>query len=90
MELEINGKLALITGAGRGFLGEGICRSLFQEGARILVTSRSANDLDRLVEELGGEAAHGRSAATAVRSATTVGKCVCGSAGVVPPIQSVD
>jgi 3-oxoacyl-[acyl-carrier protein] reductase len=56
MELEIQGKLALVTGAGRG-LGEGICRSLVQEGARILATSRTADDLDRLVEELGGEAA---------------------------------
>lgn len=56
MELEIQGKLALVTGAGRG-LGEGICRSLVQEGVRILATSRTADDLDRLVEELGGEAA---------------------------------
>jgi len=56
MDLGIRGKLALVTGAGRG-LGEGICHSLAQEGVRILATSRTAADLDRLVEELGGEAA---------------------------------
>jgi 3-oxoacyl-[acyl-carrier protein] reductase len=56
MNLGITGKLALVTGAGRG-LGEGICRSLAHEGARILATSRTASDLDRLVEELGGTAA---------------------------------
>jgi 3-oxoacyl-[acyl-carrier protein] reductase len=53
MNLGINGKLALVTGAGRG-LGEGICRSLAQEGALILATSRTASDLEQLVGELGG------------------------------------
>lgn len=58
MDLGIKGKLALVTGAGRG-LGEGICRSLAKEGVRILATSRTASDLDRLVEDLGGaEAGH--------------------------------
>jgi 3-oxoacyl-[acyl-carrier protein] reductase len=53
MNLGIKGKLALVTGAGRG-LGEGICRSLAKEGVRILATSRTASDLERLVEDLGG------------------------------------
>lgn len=56
MNLGIQGKLALVTGAGRG-LGEGICRSLANEGARILATSRTAADLEKLVAELGGTAA---------------------------------
>jgi 3-oxoacyl-[acyl-carrier protein] reductase len=54
MNLGIKDKLAIVTGAGRG-LGEGICRSLSNEGARILATSRTAADLDRLVEQLGGK-----------------------------------
>jgi 3-oxoacyl-[acyl-carrier protein] reductase len=56
MNLGISGKLALVTGGGRG-LGEGICRSLAHEGARVLATSRNASDLDRLVEEIGGSSA---------------------------------
>jgi 3-oxoacyl-[acyl-carrier protein] reductase len=56
MNLGINGKLALVTGAGRG-LGEGICHSLAEEGARILATSRTAADLEQLVQKLGGESA---------------------------------
>ncbi|MEK9776241.1 MAG: SDR family oxidoreductase [Quisquiliibacterium sp.] len=58
MDLGIKGKLALVTGAGRG-LGEGICRSLAKEGVRILATSRTASDLAQLVKDLGGaEAGH--------------------------------
>jgi 3-oxoacyl-[acyl-carrier protein] reductase len=56
MNLGIKNKLALVTGAGRG-LGEGICRSLAQEGARILATSRTAADLEQLIDSLGGAAA---------------------------------
>jgi 3-oxoacyl-[acyl-carrier protein] reductase len=56
MDLGINRKLALVTGAGRG-LGEGICHSLAKEGVRILATSRTAADLERLIQELGGKAA---------------------------------
>jgi 3-oxoacyl-[acyl-carrier protein] reductase len=56
MNLGIQGKLALVTGAGRG-LGEGICHSLAKEGARILATSRTASDLDALVVQLGGTTA---------------------------------
>jgi 3-oxoacyl-[acyl-carrier protein] reductase len=56
MDLGIKGKVALVTGAGRG-LGEGICRSLAREGAKIIATSRTENDLKTLIAELGGESA---------------------------------
>ncbi len=56
MNLGIKGKLALVTGAGRG-LGEGICEQLATEGAHIIATSRTAADLAKLIERLGGKAA---------------------------------
>ncbi|MDX2187691.1 MAG: SDR family oxidoreductase [Opitutaceae bacterium] len=55
MNLGIQGKLALVTGAGRG-LGEGICRSLAREGVQIIACARTAEDLEQLTYELGGPA----------------------------------
>lgn len=56
MDLGIKGKLAIVTGAGRG-LGEGACRALAAEGARIVAVSRNQSDLRNLISEIGGEAA---------------------------------
>ena len=56
MDLGIKNKWALVTGAGRG-LGEGICRSLSKEGVCIVATSRTARDLETLIDSLGGAAA---------------------------------
>lgn len=53
MNLGIQGKLALVTGAGRG-LGEGVCRRLAAEGVSIFAVSRTQSDLERLVMEIGG------------------------------------
>lgn len=56
MDLGIKGKVALVTGAGRG-LGEGICIKLAEEGARVIATSRTKADLVRLIDKLGGTSA---------------------------------
>jgi 3-oxoacyl-[acyl-carrier protein] reductase len=56
MDLRIKGKLALITGAGRG-LGEGIAKNLAREGVRIIATSRTHQDLEKLLAEIGGSSA---------------------------------
>lgn len=54
----LEGKVAIITGSGKG-IGEAIARLFAREGARIVVTARSADDIQRVVNaihEAGGEA----------------------------------
>ena len=51
MNLGIEGRLALITGAGRG-LGKSIAINLAKEGVRIAAISRTQKDLDSLLGEL--------------------------------------
>jgi len=54
MDLGIKGKRALVTGAGRG-IGHSIATCLAREGARVAVVSRTSEDVERLVQEMGGE-----------------------------------
>jgi len=51
MELGINGRLALVTGASRG-IGKAIALALAKEGVRVAVVSRSKPDLNRLMAEM--------------------------------------
>jgi short-subunit dehydrogenase len=50
-------KTAVITGASSG-IGESCARKFVAEGARVVVAARSAEPLQRLVNELGAEVAH--------------------------------
>jgi NAD(P)-dependent dehydrogenase (short-subunit alcohol dehydrogenase family) len=53
----LQGRAALVTGAGRG-IGRAIALELAREGAKVAVSSRSKNELDSVVKEmhgLGGE-----------------------------------
>lgn len=54
MDLGINGRLALVTGAGRG-IGRAIALSLAREGVRVTAVARSATDIKRLLADMGGE-----------------------------------
>jgi NAD(P)-dependent dehydrogenase (short-subunit alcohol dehydrogenase family) len=55
MEQILAGKLALVTGGGRG-IGAAIARSLAAAGARVLVCGRTKPDLDAVAREIGGVA----------------------------------
>ena len=47
----LEGKLALVTGGGRG-IGTAIARALAGAGARVVVCGRSKTDLDAIAKEL--------------------------------------
>jgi NAD(P)-dependent dehydrogenase (short-subunit alcohol dehydrogenase family) len=55
MDQILAGKLALVTGGGRG-IGAAIARSLAAAGARVLVCGRTKPDLDAVAKEIGGVA----------------------------------
>ncbi|MEI4281028.1 SDR family NAD(P)-dependent oxidoreductase [Klenkia terrae] len=54
MDLQLSGKRALVTGAGRG-IGKAVAVRLAQEGARVALLARSREDLEAVAAELPGE-----------------------------------
>jgi 3-oxoacyl-[acyl-carrier protein] reductase len=54
MDLGIDGRVALVMGASRG-IGRGIAAALAREGARVAISSRSANALDEAAAAIEGE-----------------------------------
>lgn len=69
MDLGLGGRGYLLTGASRG-LGFATARALVDDGARVLISSRSPQSVDAAVASLGGApAAHGLAADLASPSA---------------------
>lgn len=58
MKIDLNGRIALVTGASRG-IGEAIARRLAEAGAKVLCAARSEEQVRRIADEIsaaGGEA----------------------------------
>lgn len=51
--LDLNGKIAVVTGASRG-IGKGIAKRLHEAGADVVLAARSMDALDAVSGELGG------------------------------------
>jgi len=54
MDLELNGSVAVVTGASRG-LGRAISLALVAEGVRVVAAARSSDELERLADEAGDD-----------------------------------
>lgn len=52
--LNLNGKVALVTGASRG-IGFAIAKQLADEGAKVVLTGRGKTELDIAVNKIGGD-----------------------------------
>ena len=52
MDLGLDGKVALVTGASKG-IGRGIAAALVAEGARVAITSRSAERANAFGDKYG-------------------------------------
>jgi 7-alpha-hydroxysteroid dehydrogenase len=57
-QFRLDGKVAIITGAGKG-IGAAIATAFAQAGADVVITARTADDLDSVAEQVEG---HGRRA----------------------------
>ena len=54
MNLELNGKVAIVGGASKG-LGRACAEVLAEEGARLVICSRNTADLDPQRQRRGGD-----------------------------------
>ena len=76
MPRPLDGELAVVTGAGKG-IGEAIAVALADAGARVAVTSRRAEDAERVASALGaGHAGVGMDVSSSTAVAAAVGVIV--------------
>ena len=56
MELRLDGKVALVTGASRG-IGRAIAKAMAESGAKVMLSSRKQDQLEATAAEIDGETA---------------------------------
>ena len=54
MELRLDGQVALVTGASRG-IGRAIAAAFAEAGAKVMLSSRTQDDLEKAAAEMGGD-----------------------------------
>lgn len=83
MDLELTGKLCLVSGASRG-IGRAIAHALAREGGRVAAVARGRSDLDALLGELpgAGHTAIVADAVTAAGAAAAIDGCVAALGGI--------
>jgi NAD(P)-dependent dehydrogenase (short-subunit alcohol dehydrogenase family) len=72
MDLNLNGKLALVTGSTAG-IGFAIARTFAQLGARVAINGRSAQSVEKAIEKLKAEVKEGEFVAAAADVSTKEG-----------------
>src|SRR5581483_9015537 len=99
MNLEISGKVAIVTGASKG-LGFGAAKALSEEGCRVVLCARGADELEKAAAQLPGESltvaadvtqpgVHAQLVAAAMERLGSV-DIVVGIRGGRPPGRSLD
>jgi 3-oxoacyl-[acyl-carrier protein] reductase len=90
MDLELRGKLCLVSGASRG-IGRAIAQALAREGARVAGVARGEADLVELIDTLPGEghAAIVADAATPEGAEVAVAGCVQALGGIDVVVTNV-
>src|SRR5579863_1348692 len=53
MDLGLQGKRALVTGGSRG-IGAAIAQALSAEGVQVAVVARTASDINKVIDQMGG------------------------------------
>lgn len=72
MDLELRGKVALVTGSSRG-LGYASARALAAEGAHVVICARGAERLEAAAREIAAGAAHGAEVLAVTADVSTAG-----------------
>jgi NAD(P)-dependent dehydrogenase (short-subunit alcohol dehydrogenase family) len=101
MSSELNGKVALVTGASRG-LGEGAARALAHAGAKVMLVARDGALAGRVARDIAGSGGKAEAAACDVSDYAAVQKLVAetrsrlggldilvNNAGVIEPIAEI-